>query len=267
MKTILITGATDGIGLETARELARQGHEVILHGRSAEKAQIARNIIFQELPDACLQIAQADLASLSSVSKMAKELNARFPKLDVLINNAGVYMQKKVFSADGFEMTIAVNHIAHFQLTNLLLPLLKNSTEPRVITLSSIAHSNGIIDFSNLNAERQFDAYATYAASKLANIIFSNELARRDPWLSSNSLHPGVIDTKLLRTGFSVKGNSVATGALTSIFLATSESVKGITGQYFDRCVAVNTSPIASDEKIAKELWQWTENRVNKTVS
>ena len=263
MKTILITGATDGIGIETAIALSRQGHEVILHGRSLGKAERTRAEILQAVPNAHIQITNADLADLVSVADMAKDLVTRFPKLDVLINNAGVYMKSLSYSKDGYEMTIAVNHIAHFLLTNLLLPLLKGSSDPRVISVSSIAHSRGVIDFGNLNAERHFDAYTAYATSKLANLIFSYELARREPWICSNSLHPGVIDTKLLRTGFGAMGGSVPSGALTSIFLATSNEVHGVTGKYFDRCAEAKTAQIATDEKIAKDFWKWTEKAVS----
>ncbi len=262
MKTILVTGSTDGIGLETALELANCGHAVVLHGRNAEKAQRARDAIRQAVPGAVLHTAHADLANLDAVALMAQDLTARLPRLDALINNAGVYMTERRISKAGFEMTLAVNYIAHFLLTVLLLPLLKKSPEPRVATVSSIAHTRGQIDFNNMNGERHFDAYRAYANSKLADALFANELARREPWLASNSLHPGVIDTKLLHTGFSAKGDSVAVGARTSVYLATSPEAKGISEKYFDNCVAVQPAPMALDRKLAEALWRWTENAV-----
>lgn len=262
MKTILVTGSTDGIGLETALELARQGHEVVLHGRSDERIRRARDIIQHVAPGAVLHTAQADLANLDAVSLMAKRLATRLPKLDVLINNAGVYMTGRKVSEDGFEMTLAVNYIAHFLLTLLLLPLLKKSSEPRVVTVSSIAHTYGLIDFNNMNGERNFDSYRAYVNSKLADAIFATELARRESWLVSNSLHPGVIDTKLLHAGFDGKGDSVKVGARTSVYLATSSDIKGISGKYFDNCIAVQPAPLALDRKLAEALWRWTENAV-----
>lgn len=262
MKTILVTGSTDGIGLETALELALGGHEIVLHGRNDEKAQHTRNVIRQAAPAAKLHTAHADLSDLDAVARMAQDLAARLPKLDVLINNAGVYMTEQKMSKDGFEMTLAVNYVAHFLLTMLLLPLLKKSAEPRVITVSSIAHTRGHIDFDNLNSERHFDDYQAYANSKLANVLFASELARREPWLASNSLHPGVIDTKLLHTGFNAKGDSVAAGARTSVYLTTSPEVKGISGKYFNNCAAVRPSPLASDSHLARKLWEWSENAV-----
>lgn len=262
MSDIFITGSTDGIGLEAALELASSGHEVILHGRSREKVQRARDAIQCAAPNAVLHTAHADLADLNAVALMAQDIAAHLPKLDVLVNNAGVYMTGRRASKAGFEMTLAVNHIAHFLLTVLLLPLLKKSSEPRVVTVSSIAHTRGRIDFDNLNGERHFDAYHAYANSKLANTLFANELARHEPWLASNSLHPGVIDTKLLHTGFNTKGDSVAVGARTLVYLAASPDAKGVSGKYFDHCAAVPSAPLAEDRHLAQQLWEWSENAV-----
>ncbi|MDE2118005.1 MAG: SDR family oxidoreductase [Betaproteobacteria bacterium] len=262
MKTILVTGSTDGIGLETALELASRGHSVVLHGRNEERVQRARDVIQRAAPDAVLHTAHADLADPAAVAHMVQGLAARLPKLDVLINNAGVYMTERRVSKAGFEMTLAVNYLAHFLLTVLLLPLLKKSPEPRVVTVSSIAHTRGSIEFGNLNAEHHFDAYHAYANSKLADTLFANELARREPWLASNSLHPGVIDTKLLHTGFDAKGDSVAVGARTSVYLAASPEVKGVSGKYFDNCAAIQPAPLALDRKLAQQLWEWSENAV-----
>jgi NAD(P)-dependent dehydrogenase (short-subunit alcohol dehydrogenase family) len=262
MKTILVTGSTDGIGLKTALELAGSGHEVVLHGRSAEKVRRVRDMIQRAAPDAKLHTAYADLADLAEVSRMAQDIAVRLPQLDVLINNAGVYMTERRLTKDGFEMMLAVNHLAHFLLTRLLLPLLEKSPGPRVVTVSSVAHLSGRIDFDDLNGERSFDPYHAYANSKLANALFAKELARREPWLNSNSLHPGVIGTKLLHAGFDMTGDTVAIGARTSIYLATSPDVKGISGKYFDRSAAVTPSRLALDQRLAQRLWEWSENAV-----
>ncbi len=235
MKTILVTGSTDGIGLATAKELASQGHALVLHGRSEEKLLRASDAVRAVAPDASLQTVCADLGDLAAVARMAHDLASRLPRLDVLINNAGVYLTERKTSRDGFEMTLAVNHLAHFLLTNLLLPLLRKSEAPRVVTVSSMAHTSGRIVFDDMNSEQGFDGYHAYANSKLANALFANELARREPWLTSNSLHPGVIGTKLLHAGFDMQGDAVESGARTSVYLATSPEVAGVTGKIFRR--------------------------------
>ena len=262
MSTIMITGATDGIGLETARQLARLGHDLVLHGRSEAKALSARDAVLKGSPDAVIHVAHADLADLGEVAKMAADLCAQLPRLDVLINNAGVYMTEYRLSKDGYEMTLAVNHLAHFLLTALLLPLLKKSAEPRVLTVSSVAHMGGRIDFDNINSKQHFDSFHTYANSKLANALFAKQLARREDWLTSNSLHPGVIDTKLLHAGFDMAGERVEAGAQTSVYLATSAKVKGISGKYFDHYKATAPAVKVNDEELAKQFWHWSESAV-----
>jgi retinol dehydrogenase 14 len=266
MKTILITGATDGIGLETAKELAGQGHELVLHGRSEEKVLRASSAIRAVVPDAILHTAYADLGDLAAVARMAHELSTRLPRLDVLINNAGVYMTERKTSRDGFEMTLAVNHLAHFLLTNLLLPQLKRSAAPRVVTVSSMVHASGRIAFDDMNGEHNFDGYGAYANSKLANMLFANELARREPRLTSNSLHPGVIGTKLLHAAFSMQGETAAAGARTSVYLATSPEVANVSGRYFNNCTAVTAAAQALDQQLAQRLWAWSEQAVKTHV-
>lgn len=262
---ILITGATDGIGKQTALDLARSGASVIVHGRSSARVEATCDAIRREAPAAQVHELIADLSSLASVRLAADDLRARFPKLNVLINNAGVFAKEPQRSADGHELTFAVNHLAHFLLTNLLLDPLKAAASQenpsRVITVSSIAHQRGRIRLDDLHHARSFDGYSAYAASKLANVLFSNALARRlSPLpITSNSLHPGVITTKLLRTGFNMNGASLQEGAETSVFLAVSPEVAKTSGAYFASRLPIPPAPIAHDTSLQDQLWDASE--------
>lgn len=259
--TIFITGSTDGIGKQTALELARRGAHVILHGRSESRCIAAQQEISALVPASRVDYATGDLSSLQEVRTLADGLLRNFPRIDVLLNNAGVFMTERKLSADGHEMTFAVNHLAPFLLTHLLLPRLTASADGRVVTVSSIAHRNGRIDLADLSGEHSFSGYGAYATSKLANILFTTELARRQPSLSANCLHPGVVNTKLLRVGFSgVNGNdTLEQGAETSVHCAVSEEVKGISGKYFQRKKAVSPSAAALDDRTAVALWEKSE--------
>ncbi len=255
-KIILVTGATDGIGKATAMELARHGARVIVHGRKAEKVAQIQAEIGRFIPGNKVETAVADLSSLSQVRSLARYLTDHFERLDVLLHNAGVFMKQRQLSADGFEMTFAVNHLAPFLLTHELLPLLRAS-QARVITVSSGTHHRGRINFDDLQAERQFDGYAAYSQSKLANILFANELAQREQGtITSNALHPGVINTNLLREGFGGGGDTVEKGAATSVYLALSPEVANTTGKYFSNSRETPVAAHALDQATQQRLWQ-----------
>ncbi len=260
--TILITGSTDGIGKQTALDIARTGASVIIHGRTHERVQATATEIRQAAPHAVVDSVTADLASLAGVRNMARLVRERVPRLSALIHNAGVYMTERVLTVDGFETTFAINHLAPFYLTYLLNDLLIASAPARVVVVSSVAHTRGRLDFGNLQGEKRFDPYDAYALSKLANVLFSNELALRlrSSNVTSNCLHPGVIATKLLRAGFSMSGASVEEGAQTSVYLALSPDVEGVTGRYFVRKQSVAPAPITLDSHVRKEFWEATEH-------
>lgn len=265
MDTVLITGATDGIGKQTATELAARGFRVLVHGRSAASASKACEDVGAKVMAAKLEPVHADLASLKEVRRLADDVRRTATSLKVLVNNAGVYMNAFERSADGFEMTFAVNHLAHFLLTNLLVDLLRASGSARVVHVSSVAHTRGAFDLSSINEPSSFSPYRSYAASKLANVLFSNALARRleKDGIASNALHPGVITTKLLKAGFNMSGSSVGRGAETSVFLATSPLVEGITGRYFTDAREALPSSLSRDEALQGRLWErsaaWTD--------
>lgn len=267
--TILITGATDGIGKQTALDLAERGARILLHGRDPARGQAAVDEIRAALgpagSHAALEYFNADFASLAQVRRLAADVQARHGRLDGLIANAGVFMQEHRLSDDGFEMTFAVNHLAHFLLINLLLDLLKRSAPARIIVVASTVHYNGRLALDDLNAERRFDGYAAYAGSKLANVLFTYALADRlkGTGVTANCLHPGVIGTKLLRTGWTVGGSGVDAGATTSVYLALSPKVAGVTGKYFEDSRERASSRTSYDPPLQAELWRISERLVS----
>lgn len=260
-KVILVTGATDGIGHQTAVELARLGHSVGVHGRSPAKVQKTVEQVKRVSGNPHVEGFIADLASLEQVRALAAEVRKRLPRLDVLLNNAGVYMHERVLTADRLETTFQVNHLATMSLTLELLPLLKDSAPSRVVTVSSIAHRRGALALDDLQLERGFDGYRAYANSKLANVLFTFELAARleGTGVTANCLHPGVIGTKLLREGFGSDGASVEEGAATSVYLATSEDVAHVTGKYFVSSREAQVAEPARDASLQRALWEESE--------
>ncbi|TVQ38730.1 MAG: SDR family oxidoreductase [Spirochaetaceae bacterium] len=262
-KRILVTGSTDGIGLATAVELARQGHEVIIHGRNEERVRHATQQLWERAPEAAVEAVIGDFSSLQQVRRVAEAVLANSDRLDALINNAAVLTRERRASHDGYELTWAVNHLAPFLLTNLLLGMLKQSAPSRVINVSSMSHTSGRINFEDLNMEESYDGYEAYAASKLANIVFTYELARRTTRLgvSANALTPGVVRTKLLHVYFS-GGVSTEEGAVTCVYLAASPDVENVSGAYFSDCKRVKSSPLSHDQGLAEQLWDASSKMV-----
>lgn len=259
MSVILITGATDGIGKQTALILARQGHELILHGRSQHKldqtCEQIEDISGKRIFDRVL----ADLSDLEQVRQLAQEILERHERLDVLLNNAGVFMREYKTSPQGFELTLAINHLAPFLLTHLLLDRLKAQPSARVVNVSSIAHSRGKIHFNDLNMSEGFDGYRAYAQSKLANVLFTVALAKRleGTRVTTNALHPGVVSTKLLTEGFGFEGSdSLDDGAQTSVYLATADEGAQVSGEYFVDSKRAKMSDLAHDDELVERFYQ-----------
>lgn len=257
-KIALVTGATDGIGRATAIELSARGWHVLVHGRNATKAKAAARAINGTA-------VTGDFTRLSDVVALAQQVRDATPALDALVNNAGIYASRREVTDDGFETTIAVNHFAPFVLTHQLLDALKAAPAGRIVNVSSMTHSGAKLDPAALNIERGWDPYQAYAASKLANIVFTRQLATnlQRTAVTANALHPGVIGTKLLRAGFSIKGDSAANGARTSVFLADDPAVQGLSGRYFVDCREASPSRAAQDDKLAQAVWDATATAVS----
>jgi len=258
-RTALVTGATDGIGKQTAFELATRGFRVLVHGRNEAKAgRAVAELREKGVRAESLAPVWGDFASLSEVRSLATRVNREAPTLDVLVNNAGIFAKKRELTADGFELTMGVNHFAPFLLTLLLLPSMRSQEDGRIVNVSSMAHNRGRIDFSDLTFEKTFDGYGAYAASKLANVLFTVALGRRleGSAIATNSLHPGVITTKLLRTGFGTDGASLEEGAATSVMVATSPKLKGVRGKYFSDEREANPSKASQAFNDQEKLWE-----------
>lgn len=273
-KHVLVTGGNTGIGLATAVELARMGASVTITSRDMVKGEAAVAEIRRASGRDAIDVMRLDLASLADVRRFAAEFLAAHPRLDVLVNNAGLILSERHETVDGFETTFGVNHLGTFLLTNLLLPRLKQCAPARIVVLSSDAHRGARgLDFDDLQARRSFNGLGAYCRSKLANILFTVELAERlrGTGVTVNAVHPGAV-----RSGFALDGdtrgwlNTVIRfasrfyltpeqGARTSIHVASAPELEGVSGQYFARSKPVRPSRAAQDRAAALRLWELSE--------
>jgi retinol dehydrogenase-12 len=267
-KTMLVTGATNGIGLVTARELARLGAQVTILSRTAEKCTRVAEEIRKDTGNPVEYLA-ADLSTLAGIVQAAETFKQRQRRLDVLVNNAGGIFIRRTITADGMEMTFALNHVAYFLLTGLLLNVLKQSSPARVVNVASGMHMGAHLDFDDLQNEKRYSGFRAYGRSKLANILFTYELARKleGSGVTVNCVHPGYVNTGLslnnglifgVFAGLSARlfGRKPEEGARTSIYLAASPEVQGVTGKYFADCKPVPSSLESYDTAVAARLWQ-----------
>ncbi|MBL8164531.1 MAG: SDR family oxidoreductase [Anaerolineae bacterium] len=274
-KVCLITGGTNGIGRSTAQELARLGATVVIVGRDVQKTDRVVEEIRTASGNNRVDSLLADLSSQQEVRRLAHEFKSRYSHLHVLLNNAGAVFMQRQLSVDGLEMTFALNHLAYFLLTNLLLDTIKASAPARIINVSSDAHSGGKMEFDNLQGERNYGVSA-YGNSKLANILFTIELAHRleGTGVTVNALHPGFVNTgfgknnpgflmKVIRAVTPLFARSPEKGAETSIYLASSPEVEKLTGKYLHNSKVIPTAPQATDMAVAKKLWDVSAEMVH----
>src|SRR2546425_4791926 len=269
----VVTGATSGIGKVTARALAQDGYRVVLLARDARRAEDTAAEIRRAAGHDRVETLACDLGSQPQIRRAAEELKRRHDRLHVLVNNAGAIFMKHGLSADGIEQTFAIDHLAYFLLTNLLADVLQASAPARVVNVASAASGGGHLDFDDLELKRGYSGIRAYSNAKLANILFSNELARRlsGTRVTSNALHPGVVATQ-----FGRKDNGLFTvavklvrpfliseekGARTSVYLATSPEVEGVTGKYFVKRRPRRPPREALDEAVARRLWDVSARR------
>ena len=271
----VITGANAGIGKETAMQLAIKGYHIIMICRNREKAEKAQNEIKDKSGNEKIDLLIADLASLKSVENVAKEFKLNYKYLHVLINNAGIFNRKRIETENGYESTFAVDYLAHFLLTNSLLDVIKNSAPSRIINVSSNIHLYFKINFDDLMSEKKYSSQKAYANAKFALVLFSYELARRlnGTGVTVNALHPGHAKTKMTAPTkkrskiflslISPLTKSPEEAARTSVYLASSPEVEGITGKYFKNCKPVKSHKLTYDESLQMKLWRISEKLVH----
>ncbi|XP_053700952.1 retinol dehydrogenase 12 isoform X2 [Synchiropus splendidus] len=265
-KTVLITGANTGIGKETALDLAIRGARVVMACRDVEKGEEAAASIRAAYHKARVEVRELDLADTCSIRSFAQRFLREFTELHILINNAGVMMCPYTKTTDGFEMHIGVNHLGHFLLTSLLIGLLERSAPARIVVVSSLAHNFGWIRFHDLHSQGSYNSGLAYCQSKLANVLFARELARRlkGTNVTVNSLHPGTVNSDLTRHStlmailfavFSMFLKTPREGAQTSIYCAVAEELHSISGKHFSDCTPAFVAPQGRSEETARRLW------------
>lgn len=266
-KTVIITGANTGIGKETALDLARRGTRIIMACRDMEKAEGAQKEIIAESGNENIIVKKLDLSDTKTIREFAEQINKEESQVNILINNAGIMMCPYSKTKDGFEMQFGVNHLGHFLLVHLLIDLIKKSSPARIVNVASVAHSWGTMNFEDINSEKSYDSVKAYGQSKLANILFTRELAQRleGTGVTTYALHPGIVNTELGRhlncamkiamqvvrpfTKSSIKG------AQTSIYCAVEPELQKETGGYYSDCAPASSSRNATDVEVAKKLW------------
>ena len=276
-KTIIVTGATDGIGLEAATKIAALGNRVGLVGRNPDKGAKAIELITSLTGNDKLDFFQADLSLVSEVNQLSEDIKNKYSELNVLLNNAGGANKNKVITSEGLEKTFATNQMNYFVLTTKLMDMLSSSDHSRVVNVASNAHIGASIDFDNINAEKGYSFWKAYCISKLMNIMFTYKLAEMQDKVTVNVLHPGFVDTniggnegsivkRIVKFGSKLFARSVENGADSSIYLSTSDEVSNVSGKYFFKCKPIKSSKASYDKDQWDQVWNLCQSYKEKLL-
>ena len=276
-KNIIITGATDGIGLAAAKSIAKKGYHVSLVGRNPDKVKKALEAIIEYSGNENLDFFECDLSLVANVKDLADRIKQKHSKIDVLLNNAGGANKTKQITSEGLEKTFATNQMNYFVLSTELLNILSESNDGRIVNVASNAHIGAEVDYANINSEKSFSAWTSYCVSKLMNIMFTYQLSSMQDRVSVNVLHPGFVDTNIagnegnlikyiVKFGAKMFARTVDNGADSSIYLSTSDEVKGVSGKYFFKCREIKSSRASYNQEDWKKVWDLCEDYKKKLI-
>tara|TARA_A100001011_G_scaffold98004_1_gene103157 strand:- start:80 stop:919 length:840 start_codon:yes stop_codon:yes gene_type:complete len=276
-KNIIITGATDGIGLAAAKSIAKKGYHVSLVGRNPNKGKKALETIIAHSGNENLDFFECDLSLVANVKDLADIIKQKHSKIDVLLNNAGGANKAKQITSEGLEKTFATNQMNYFVLSTELLDILSESNDARIVNVASNAHIGAEVDYENVNSEKSFSAWTSYCVSKLMNIMFTYQLASMQDKVSVNVLHPGFVDTNIagnegnlikyiVKFGAKMFARTVDNGADSSIYLSTSDEIKGVSGKYFFKCREIKSSRASYNQEDWKKVWDLCEDYKKKLI-
>ncbi len=276
-KNIIITGATDGIGLAAAKSIAKKGYHVSLVGRNPDKGKKALEAIIEYSGNENLDFFECDLSLVTNVKDLADRIKQKHNKIDVLLNNAGGANKTKQITSEGLEKTFATNQMNYFVLSTELLNIISESSDGRIVNVASNAHIGAEVDYENINSEKSFSAWTSYCVSKLMNIMFTYQLSSMQDRVSVNVLHPGFVDTNIagnegnlikyiVKFGAKMFARTVDNGADSSIYLSTSDEVKGVSGKYFFKCREIKSSRASYNQEDWKKVWDLCEDYKKKLI-
>ena len=276
-KNIIITGATDGIGLAAAKSIAKKGYHVSLVGRNPDKGKKALEAIIEYSGNENLDFFESDLSLVANVKDLADRIKQKHSKIDVLLNNAGGANKTKQITSEGLEKTFATNQMNYFVFSTELLNILSESNDGRIVNVASNAHIGAEVDYENINSEKSFSAWTSYCVSKLMNIMFTYQLSSMQDRVSVNVLHPGFVDTNIagnegnlikyiVKFGAKMFARTVDNGADSSIYLSTSDEVKGVSGKYFFKCREIRSSRASYNQEDWKKVWDLCEDYKKKLI-